>query len=47
VFARYEDGKKTLTDMIEYYTKRQALEEHYAKDLQKLNSRPNQATEAR
>ena len=47
VFNRFEDGRKTLTDMIEYFTKRQALEEHYAKDLQKLNSRPNQATEAR
>ena len=46
VYDRFDEGKRTLSDMIDFLTKRQAIEEHYAKDLVKLCGRASQTAEA-
>lgn len=47
VYARFDDGKRTLAEMIDMFSARQKLEEHYAKDLQKMCSKPAASNEGR
>eukprot|EP01094_Clydonella_sp_ATCC50884_P016339 TRINITY_DN2714_c0_g1_i1.p1 TRINITY_DN2714_c0_g1~~TRINITY_DN2714_c0_g1_i1.p1 ORF type:complete len:472 (-),score=161.06 TRINITY_DN2714_c0_g1_i1:125-1540(-) len=47
VYTRFDDGKRTLGEFIDMFTARQKLEEHYAKDLQKMCSKPAASAEGR
>ena len=47
VYARFDEGKRTLQDLIDWFSTRQKLEEHYAKDLQKMCSKPAASAEGR